>query len=165
MWTAARESGLMTIILCSGCVACFERGSYDGEANWQLEKNAAEYLATLGPIAWNDAYLSSFLPGVKEDRDEDPSSLCAEEACQILRGIPQRRWLQVKPMQVALTRWCTWHDSMERDLIPNASEKAMVCGVHLRKKKRHANTRGGAGWREVGRVQGQGYCQLLTAGR
>ena len=37
LWNSCREAGFFSSILVSGIIASIERGSYEGEANWNLE--------------------------------------------------------------------------------------------------------------------------------
>ena len=47
-------------------------------------------------------------------------------ARDVLESLEGSRWLHVKPTRVATTRWGSWHDAVQSNLLPHFHEKLLV---------------------------------------
>ena len=119
-----RRAGLYSTVLVGGIIANLERGPWNGEAKCEVEKQAAMNLSRNDMK--NDTLVWELLPRILRDRGEDPSSASSAKAQEVVESLANAPWLQKKPIRVATTRWGSWHDAIEQNLLPYFHEKLLV---------------------------------------
>ena len=124
IWMGVRRAGLYSAVLVGGIIANLERGPWSGEANYEVEKQAAMDLSRNDMK--NDTLVWELLPRILRDRGEDPSSASSARAQEVVESLATAPWLQKKPIRVATTRWGSWHDAIEQNLLPYFHEKLLV---------------------------------------
>ena len=124
LWNATCAAGLFSTVLVGTICVNFERGPWNGEANFQKEKEAVRQAIRNG--LHKDPLWTTLLPKIMSDRGLDPDTAVDDEfAEELMKSMVGSRWQHTK-MRACTTRWGSWHDGITKLLLPYYHEKLYV---------------------------------------